>query len=60
VFSGLSTPSATASSAASTAEELPPRCYPQRWPWLKHLSAGGAYDDFVIEVVRKLADQQGF
>src|SRR5919107_2679457 len=43
----------------------------QRWPWLKHLFADGAYDrgklmsaaafrDFVIEIVRKLADQQGF
>jgi putative transposase len=43
----------------------------QRWPWLKHLFADGAYDrgklasqaafrDFVLEVVRKLADQQGF
>lgn len=43
----------------------------RRWPWLKHLFADGAYDrgrlmsqaayrDFVIEVVRKLADQQGF
>src|SRR5918995_1404653 len=41
------------------------------WPWLKHLFADGAYDrgklmsaaayhDFVIEVVRKLAGQQGF
>jgi len=43
----------------------------KRWPWLKHLFADGAYDrgrlmstaayhDFVIEVVRKLANQQGF
>ena len=43
----------------------------RRWPWLNHLFADGAYDrgrlmsqaadrDFVIEVVRKLADQQGF
>ncbi len=43
----------------------------QRWPWLKHLFADGAYDrgklidkaayhDFVLEVVRKLAGQQGF
>lgn len=43
----------------------------QRWPWLKHLFADGAYDrgtlmsqaayrDFVIEVVRKLENQQGF
>jgi transposase len=43
----------------------------ERWPWLKHLFADGAYDrgklmraaahhDFVIEVVRKLAGQQGF
>lgn len=43
----------------------------KRWPWLKHLFADGAYDrgklmsaaayrDFVIEVVRKLAGQQGF
>jgi transposase len=43
----------------------------KRWPWLKHLFADSAYDrgklmsaaayhDFVIEVVRKLAGQQGF
>lgn len=43
----------------------------QRWPWLKRLFADGAYDrgklmskaaynDFVVEVVRKLADQHGF
>src|SRR5918998_787453 len=43
----------------------------QRWPWLKHLFADGAYDrgrlmsqaayrDFVIEIVRKLSDQGGF
>lgn len=43
----------------------------RRWPWLKHLFADGAYDrgtlmshaayrDFVIEVVRKLENQQGF
>jgi transposase len=43
----------------------------RRWPWLKHLFADGAYDrgrlmskaayhDFVVEVVRKLAGQQGF
>ncbi len=43
----------------------------QRWPWLKHLFADGAYDrgrlasaaayrDFVVEVVRKLEGQQGF
>jgi transposase len=43
----------------------------QRWPFLKHLFADGAYDrgrlisqaayrDFVIEIVRKLSDQQGF
>ena len=43
----------------------------KRWPWLKHLFADGAYDrgklmsaaayrDFTIEVVRKLAGQQGF
>ena len=43
----------------------------QHWPWLKHLFADGAYDrgklmseatyrDFVIEIVRKLAGQQGF
>jgi transposase len=43
----------------------------QRWPWLRHLFADGAYDrgrlmsraayrDFVVEVVRKLAGQQGF
>jgi transposase len=42
-----------------------------RWPWLKHLFADGAYDrgqlmsaaayrDFVVEIVRKLQDQQGF
>jgi putative transposase len=43
----------------------------QRWPWLKHLFADGAYDrgrlmsqaayrDFVIEIVHKLPHQQGF
>ena len=43
----------------------------QRWPWLKHLFADGAYDrgrlmrqaayrDFVIKIVRKLPDQPGF
>jgi len=43
----------------------------QRWPWLQHLFADGAcdrgqlmgkaaYRDFVLEVVRKLAGQQGF
>ena len=43
----------------------------QRWPWLRHLFADGAYDrgrlasaaayrDFVVEVVRKLQGQQGF
>ncbi len=43
----------------------------KRWPWLKHLFADGAYDrgklmgaaayqDFTIEVVRKIADQKGF
>lgn len=43
----------------------------KRWPWLKHLFADGAYDrgklmsaaayrGFVVEVVRKLADQKGF
>ena len=43
----------------------------QRWPWLKHLFADGAYDrgrlasaaayrGFVVEVVRKLEGQEGF
>lgn len=43
----------------------------QRWPWVKHLFADGAYDrrtlldraaflDFVVEVVRRLTSQQGF
>ncbi|EHL97327.1 transposase, IS4 family [Acetobacteraceae bacterium AT-5844] len=43
----------------------------KRWLWLKHLFADAAYDrgklmsaaayhDFVIEMVRKLAGQQGF
>jgi len=43
----------------------------QRWPWLKHFFADGAYDrgqlmdkaaflGFVIEVVHRLADQPGF
>src|SRR5260370_33120596 len=43
----------------------------QRWPWLKHFFADGAYDrgqlmdkaaflGFVIEVVRRLPDQPGF
>lgn len=43
----------------------------RRWPWVKHLFADGAYDrlklmdkasylDFVVEVVRRCDDQQGF
>ena len=43
----------------------------QRWPWMKHLFADSAYDramlmdkaallDFVVEVVRKLAQQHAF
>ncbi len=43
----------------------------QRWPWVKHLFADGAYDrrklmdkaaylDFVIEVIRRNDDQSGF
>lgn len=43
----------------------------RRWPWLKHFFADGAYDrgqlmdkaaflGFVIEIVRRLADQPGF
>ena len=43
----------------------------QRWPWLKRLFADGAYHrgkpmseaafrDFLIEIARKLAGQQGF
>jgi transposase len=43
----------------------------KRWPWLRHLSADGAYGrgklmakaayhDFVVKVVRKLAVQRGF
>lgn len=43
----------------------------KRWPWLKHLFADGAYDraqlmdkaaflDFVIEIVRRMENQQGF
>ena len=43
----------------------------KRWPWVKHLFADGAYDrlklmdkaaylDFVIEVIRRSDDQQGF
>jgi transposase len=43
----------------------------ERWPWLRHFFADGAYDrgqlmdkaaflGFVIEVVRRLADQPGF
>ncbi len=43
----------------------------QRWPWLKHVFADGAYDrtqlmdkaaflDFVIEVVRRIDNEQGF
>ena len=43
----------------------------KRWPWVKHLFADGAYDrlklmdkaaylDFVIEIVRRSDDQQGF
>jgi transposase len=55
---------------ASGAEQIV-KAIRKRWPWLKHLFADGAYDrgklmsaaayhDFVIEVVRKLAGQQGF
>ncbi len=47
------------------------RAVRERWPWLRHLFADGAYDrgklmsaaafqDFVIEIVRKLPDQKGF
>src|ERR1700722_8962349 len=43
----------------------------QRWPWLKHLFADGAYDrtqlmdkaaflDFVVEIVRRSDDHKGF
>jgi hypothetical protein len=43
----------------------------KRWPWLKHLFAGGAYDrgklmskaaflDFVIEIVRRIDREPGF
>lgn len=43
----------------------------QRWPWLKHLFADGAYDrgklmdkaaflDFTIEVVRRITGEPGF
>ncbi len=43
----------------------------QRWPWVRHLFADGAYDrrqlldkaaflDFVVEVVRRRTSQQGF
>ncbi|MCG7360567.1 IS5 family transposase [Roseomonas sp. ACRSG] len=55
---------------ASGAEQIV-KAIRKRWPWLKHLFADGAYDrgklmsaaayhGFVIEVVRKLAGQQGF
>jgi transposase len=55
---------------AAGAEEIV-KAVRRRWPWLKHLFADGAYDrgklmskaayrDFVIEVVRKLENQQGF
>lgn len=43
----------------------------QRWPWVKHLFADGAYDrlmlmdkaaylDFVVEMIRRSDDQKGF
>ncbi|WP_352773560.1 IS5 family transposase [Mesorhizobium sp. M0684] len=43
----------------------------QRWPWVKHLFADGAYDrlklmdkaaylDFVVEIIRRSDDQKGF
>ena len=43
----------------------------KRWPWIKHLFADGSYDrgklmdkaaylDFVIEVVRRIEEQEGF
>ena len=55
---------------APGAEEIV-RTILQRWPWLKHLFADGAYDrdrlaslavykGFTLEVVRKLPDQKGF
>ncbi|RKK03844.1 hypothetical protein EBE87_24025 [Pseudoroseomonas wenyumeiae] len=55
---------------ASGAEQIV-KAIRKRWPWLKHLFADGAYDrgklmsaaayhDSIIEVVRKLGDQQGF
>ena len=55
---------------ATGAEEIL-RAVRERWPWLKHLFADGAYDrgrlaslaaykDFTLEVVRKLPDQKGF
>jgi putative transposase len=55
---------------AAGAEEIV-KAVRRRWPWLKHLFADGAYDrgklaslaaykDFTLEVVRKLAGQQGF
>jgi hypothetical protein len=42
-----------------------------RWPWVKHLFAGAAYDrlklmdnaaylDFVVEIIRRSDDQKGF
>ncbi|MCI0755653.1 IS5 family transposase [Teichococcus vastitatis] len=59
-----------AAGAGAGAEQII-RVIRKRWPWLKHLFADGVYDrdklisvaayrDFVIEVVRKLAGQQGF
>jgi putative transposase len=43
----------------------------QRWPWIKHLFADGAYDrrklmdkaafeDFIIEIVRRIDTEPGF
>jgi transposase len=57
--------------ADSTGAEWVLLALKKRWPWVKHLFADAAYDrrrlmdeaamlDFVIEVVRKMADQHSF
>lgn len=61
----------TADVADSTGAQLVLEALQTRWPWVKHLFGDAAYDrrtlldkaaflDFTIEIVRKLAGQQGF
>jgi len=62
---------AAADAQGAAGAELVAAALRERWPWLKHLFADGAYDrgklvsaaayrDFAVEVVRKLPGQKGF